>query len=44
MPSSSAFRNRFGSLLRAYQMIGYEPERDYRYVEINRVLRQAAAS
>ena len=31
LPSSSAFRNRFGSLLRAYQMIGYEPERDYRY-------------
>ena len=22
-------------------MIGYEPERDYRYVEINRALRQA---
>ncbi|MFT7593891.1 MAG: hypothetical protein ACI8R4_001207, partial [Paracoccaceae bacterium] len=36
LPSSSAIRNRFGSLLRAYQMIGYEPERDYRYVEINR--------
>ena len=33
--------SRFGSLLRAYQMIGYEPERDYRYVEINRALRQA---
>ncbi|MEP4769645.1 MAG: recombinase family protein [Roseibium sp.] len=41
VPFSSAFRNRFGSLLRAYQMIGYEPERDYRYVEINRALRQA---
>lgn len=41
LPSSSAFRNRFGSLLRAYQLIGYEPERDYRYIEINRVLRQA---
>eukprot|EP00903_Cladosiphon_okamuranus_P020643 g18953.t1 len=41
VPSSSAFRSRFGSLLRAYQMIGYEPERDYRYVEINRALRQA---
>ena len=39
--SSSAFRSRFGSLLRAYQMIGYEPERDYRYVEINRALRRA---
>ena len=41
LPSSSAFRSRFGSLLRAYQMIGYEPERDYRYIEINRALRQA---
>jgi DNA invertase Pin-like site-specific DNA recombinase len=41
LPSSNVFRNRFGSLLRAYQMIGYEPERDYRYIEINRSLRQA---
>ncbi|MHA1518382.1 MAG: recombinase family protein, partial [Alphaproteobacteria bacterium] len=30
-----------GSLLRAYSLIGYEPERDYRYIEINRALRQA---
>ncbi|MEI7600185.1 MAG: recombinase family protein [Aestuariivirga sp.] len=41
LPSSSAYRSRFGSLLRAYQLIGYEPERDYRYIEINRTLRQA---
>lgn len=40
MPSSSAYRSRFGSLLRAYQLIGYEPERDYRYIEINRSLRR----
>lgn len=40
-PSSSAYRSRFGSLLRAYQLIGYEPGRDYRYIEINRALRQA---
>lgn len=39
MPSSAAYRHRFGSLLRAYQMIGYEPARDYRYVETNRQLR-----
>lgn len=39
-PSSSAYRSRFGSLLRAYQLIGYTPERDYRYLEINRLLRQ----
>ena len=40
LPSSSAFRSRFGSLLRAYQLIGYRPDRDYRYVEINRHLRR----
>ena len=40
-PSSSAFRSRFGSLLRAYGMVGYQPDRDYRYVEINRKLREA---
>lgn len=40
MPSSSAYQSRFGSLIRAYQMIGYTPERDYRYIEINRQLRK----
>ncbi|WP_409018048.1 recombinase family protein [Caballeronia sp. LZ035] len=39
-PSSSAFRGRFGSLLRTYSLIGYRPDRDYRYVEINRRLRE----
>lgn len=39
-PSSSAYRSRFGSLLRAYELIGFTPDRDYRYVEINRVLRR----
>jgi DNA invertase Pin-like site-specific DNA recombinase len=39
-PSSSAFRSRFGSLLRAYGMVGYQPDRNYRYVEINRKLRE----
>lgn len=39
MPSSSAYRNRFGSLLRAYRLIGYTPDRDYEHVEINRILR-----
>lgn len=38
-PSSSAYQTRFGSLLKAYQLVGYEPERDYRYIEINRKLR-----
>ncbi len=44
LPSSSAYRYRFGSLLRAYQLIGYEPERDYSYVETNRALRKAHPS
>lgn len=38
-PSSSAFRSRFGSLLRAYTLVGFTPDRDYRYLEINRRLR-----
>lgn len=40
MPSSSSYRSRFGSLLRAYRLIGYTPERDYSYVEANRRLRE----
>ncbi len=39
-PSSSVFKNRFGSLVRAYQMVGYIPERDYAYLEINKQLRK----
>ena len=39
MPSSAAFRSRFGSLIRAYQLIGYTPQIDYSFVEINRYLR-----
>lgn len=39
MPSTSAYRTRFGSLLRAYKLVGYSPKRDYEYIEINRVLR-----
>jgi DNA invertase Pin-like site-specific DNA recombinase len=41
MPSSSAYRYRFGSLIRAYSLIGYVPDRDYRYIEINRSIREA---
>jgi DNA invertase Pin-like site-specific DNA recombinase len=40
MPSSSAYSSRFGSLLRAYSLVGFTPDRDYRYVEINRKLRK----
>lgn len=39
-PSSSAYRSRFGSLLRAYQLIGFSPRHDYAYLEINRALRK----
>ncbi|WP_371420449.1 recombinase family protein [Tardiphaga sp.] len=39
-PSSSAYQGRFGNLLRAYELVGYTPERDYRYVEINQGLRR----
>jgi DNA invertase Pin-like site-specific DNA recombinase len=40
LPSSSVYRSRFGSLLRAYELVGYTPERDYRFIETNRQLRQ----
>ena len=39
MPSSGAYAGRFGSLIRAYHLVGFTPPRDYRYVEINRALR-----
>jgi DNA invertase Pin-like site-specific DNA recombinase len=39
-PSSSIYRHRFGSLIRAYRLIGYDPDRDYTYIEINRELRK----
>ncbi|MBR2537088.1 MAG: recombinase family protein [Hyphomicrobium sp.] len=39
-PSSGAYQSRFGSLLRAYQLVGFTPDRDYRYIEINRELRR----
>jgi len=38
-PSRSALACRFGSLIRSYSLIGYKPDRDYRYFEVNRVLR-----
>jgi DNA invertase Pin-like site-specific DNA recombinase len=40
LPSSAAFRHRFGSLLSAYRLIGYDPEIDYSFIETNRKLRQ----
>src|SRR4029079_11610817 len=40
MPSSSVYRCRFGSLIKAYQLVGFSPGRDFDYIEINRVLRR----
>lgn len=40
MPSASAYAHRFGSLIRAYQKVGFTPDRDYHYLEINRFLRR----
>ncbi|MGQ0502105.1 MAG: recombinase family protein [Panacagrimonas sp.] len=40
MPSSSVYAYRFGSLIRAYQMVGFSPERDYRFLEVNHILRK----
>lgn len=40
LPSSSAFRHRFGSLVSAYRLIGYDPQIDYGFIEVNRRLRK----
>jgi hypothetical protein len=39
LPSSTTYSSRFGSLGRAYQLVGFTPERDLRYIEVNRALR-----
>jgi DNA invertase Pin-like site-specific DNA recombinase len=39
MPGSAGYRHRFGSLLAAYRLIGFAPNRDYTFVEVNRRLR-----
>jgi hypothetical protein len=43
MPSSSCYSSRFGSLTRAYALIGWTSDRDYAYIEINRRLRRKHA-
>lgn len=40
MPSTSIYSHRFGSLVRAYEMVGFTPDRDYRYLETNKFLRR----
>ncbi len=39
IPTSSTYRSRFGSLINAYKLAGYIPDRNYQYLEINRHLR-----
>ncbi|WOE33930.1 recombinase family protein [Acinetobacter baumannii] len=39
-PTTSVYANRFGSLLRAYELIGFNPDRDYQYLEVNKFLRR----
>ena len=40
LPHSSVYRNRFGNLLTAYQLIGYRQHRDYSYVDYKKLVRQ----
>lgn len=40
LPSAGAYGARFGGLIRAYTLVGYTPEVDYAYLEINRKLRE----
>ncbi len=40
LPGASAYQSRFGGLLRAYQLIGYTPDIDYSFLEVNRRLRE----
>jgi hypothetical protein len=39
LPSASAYRHRFGSLFRAYQLAGYTPKGNFGFLEVNRQLR-----
>lgn len=38
-PSSSIYRSRFGSLLKAYKLAGFNPARNYDFIHINQHLR-----
>jgi DNA invertase Pin-like site-specific DNA recombinase len=40
MPSSGVYRRRFQSLIRAYTLIGYTPQRDYAFLEVNQLVRE----
>ncbi|CAA9373615.1 MAG: Recombinase, partial [uncultured Phycisphaerae bacterium] len=41
LPSSSAYRARFGSLVAAYRLAGYTPDRDDEFLEVDRRRRRA---
>ena len=38
-PSSSIYRSRFNSLIEAYKLAGYDPQRDYSFLHVNKRLR-----
>jgi len=40
VPSSASYRYRFSSLVNAYRLVGYSPNRDFEYIEINKRLRE----
>lgn len=40
MPSAAAYAHRFGSLIRAYKAVGFTPDRDYQFLEVNKYLRR----
>ncbi len=40
MPSAAAYIHRFGSLIRAYEAVGFTPDRDYHFLEVNKFLRK----
>ena len=40
MPSAAAYAHRFGNLIRAYLAVGFTPDRDYQYLEVNQFLRR----
>ena len=40
MPSAAAYIHRFGSLIRAYEAVGFTPDRDYQFLEVNKFLRK----
>jgi len=40
LPSNNSYRHRFGSLLNAYKLAGYQPDKNYRYIQLNSHLRK----